>query len=221
MITPIEKKDADIEEVFTRLSGAGMSASEETIYKAVGVLRYSRGSYADAADSLEHHLRKTGHPEYEPWLELAWSHLKRKKFTEALAFAREAATRAPEHPRIRRVEAAALYALGQKREGIAMLENQVNRGADQTFRLAVMKSGVGEHEQAIALARAALQLRDNLWIAWRLIGEVEISRKRYTAAASAFFNALAIEPDDDRNRDGIVKSLTALGRADEAADYGK
>ncbi len=196
-----------------------MTESEQTIYKAIGILRYSRGSYAAAANSLERHLLENGHAAFEPWLELAWSHLKRRNYANALKYAREAAERVPDHPKVMRIEAAARYALGEKPNGIAILEGQIDRGAEQTFRLAVMKSGTGEDEQAIALARTALEQRDNLWIAWRLIGEIELRRERYDAAATAFFKALAIEPDDDRNRNGVVASLDALGRVMEAEDY--
>ena len=50
----------------------------------------------------------------------------------------------------------------------------------------------------------------------RLIGEIELRRGRYEEARSAFARAIAIEPDDERNRKGLVSALEKLGRMTEA-----
>lgn len=219
LLAPVAKRDADIEEVFARLDGVAMSETEETIYKAVGVLRYTRGRYQPAADSLETLLRNQGHGAFEPWMELAESHLKRRSYRAALEIVREAKARAPEHPKIAEIEATALYSLGQRQQAIGLVEGALGPDAEQLYRLGVMKLGVGDKAAALALARRALELRDNLWVAWRMIGEIRAQQDQHERAASAFAHALAIEPDDDRNREGIVNSLTALGRLDEVEDY--
>ncbi len=219
LIAPIEKEDADIEEVFARLGGAQMSADEQLIYKAVGVLRYTIGRYEPAAKRLQVALAKSDHAHFEPWLDLADSHLKRRDPQAALAIAREAKKRSPDHPKIAGIEASALYQLGRKQEAISLLEERKDINAVLIRRLAVMKAGLGEYEEALALAGKALELRNNLWTAWRLIGEIEIERGNYQQAVGAFANGLAIEPDDDRLRDGIVKALSTLKNGDRVIDY--
>lgn len=219
LLAPIEKRDADIEEVFARLDGFAMSEIDETIYKTVGVLRYTRGRYQPAAESLEALLRNHGYDAYEPWMELAESHLKRRNYAAALDIVREAKSRAPDHPKIAEIEANALYSIGKKQEAISLVEAGLRPDAEQLYRLGVMKLGVGDKGAALALARRALELRDNLWVAWRMIGEIRVQQNQHDLAANAFARALAIEPDDDRNREGMINSLTALGRQDEAEDY--
>lgn len=219
LLAPIEKADPDIEEVFARLVDMEMPADEQSIYKAAGVIRYTLGRYEPAVRHLERKLTETGHAHFEPWLDLAESHLKRRDPEAALEIARQAKKRSPDHPKIIGIEASALYQLGNREEAIELLESKGDLNAVLTRRLAVMKYGLGEYDQALALAHKALKMRDNLWVAWRLIGELENKRGRHREAVEAFANGLAIEPDDDRLREGINKALSALGEVEKLQEY--
>ncbi|MEZ5812098.1 MAG: cytochrome c3 family protein [Rhizobiaceae bacterium] len=219
LIAPIEKKDVDIEAVFIRLGAEALSENEQTIYKAIATLRYSNHRYEPAAQRLEELLAADGGDRFEPWLELAESRLHQRDFQAAVASAREAAARAPDHPGPVAVRASALFSLGKKREAIALLEERPLDDAIMMFRLAAMQADTGRLEDALATAHKALGMRENLWVAWRLVGDIEAARGRHEMAADAFHAALAIEPDDERARSGLVRALNELGRWGEAGDY--
>lgn len=221
LIAPIEKKDVEIEEVFIRLGHEALGEDERTIYKAIGALRYANRKYEPAARRLRELLAADGSDHFEPWLELAESQLHQHDFEAAITSARQAAERAPDHPGPVAIEASALFSLGRKPEAIALLEEKPLTDALVIFRLAAMQADVGRLEEALTTAHKALAMRENLWVAWRLVGDIEAARGRHERAAEAFYAALAIEPDDERTRAGLIASLKSLGRLDEAAAYGR
>lgn len=222
LVAPITKRETDVSEVFIREPPADLTPDEEVIDKAIAVLRYTSGRADYAADALAKRLEKSLASELEPWLELGGSRERTHDFTAALAAAEAAGRIAPENPKARERKAVALYGLGRTDEAIAAMKALLADNPalpEQRYQLATMLRAHGDLDAAVTEARRALTDRDNLWIAWRLIGEIEQARARPAPAADAFAKALAIEPDDPRSIAGIADALEALGRPEEAARY--
>jgi Flp pilus assembly protein TadD len=222
LVAPVEKKDTEVADVFIPDPDSGLSKDEQVIYKAVAVLRYTAGTAEYAADVLADLLQADDLPDFEPWLELAGSRIKSRKFEAALGALRKAEELAPNHPKIREFTAVAKYGLGDTKAAIAIMDGLLAAHPKlpvQRYQLAMMHRDLGDLETAIRQARAAITDRRNLWIAWRMIGEIEQERGNLNEAEDAFSRALAIEPDDPHSRDGLVAVLEALGKPAEAARY--
>jgi tetratricopeptide (TPR) repeat protein len=222
LVAPIEKRDTEVTDVFIRDPHSGLGRDEQVIYKAVAVLRYTLGTADYAADALDRLLRKTGLAAVEPWLELAESRVKSRDFDAALSAAEEAARRAPAHPKVRDLKAVAVLGRGDTKAAVALMQALLSDHPElpeQRYQLAVMHRADGDDEAALREARRAIASRHNLWIAWRLVGEIEQERGHAAEAADAFATALSIEPDDPRASAGMVAALEALGKADAAARY--
>ncbi|WP_321342678.1 tetratricopeptide repeat protein [Breoghania sp.] len=222
LTAPLEKRVNEVAGIEMLRAHAGLSDQEALMARAMGVLQYTVGKAGYAADALASVLDAAPMRYFEPWYALADSHMKRRDFAGALEPIAQAILRAPKHPRLRAMEAVALYATGRTALGLSRMEALV-KGRDDLpqahYQLAVMYRDQGRTDDAIAMARKALAARFNMWTAHRLIGEVEMERGNWQAAEDAFRQALVIEPDAARPRKGLVSALEKLGRSEEAALY--
>lgn len=223
-LAPVEKKDPEIEEIDLLTDDHGLEPDEAVMMKAIAVLRATGGRSSHAVFRLGQLLQTNPHPEFEPWYELASALLKRGEYKIALQAIEQAQSRTSPHARLNEMQAVALFSSGDQEEGISALRDILALDPDQAmvrYRLAVMLMRIGKSEDATIEARKVLDLRHNHWPAWRLIGEIAVGEERYGDAVEAFKNAAAIEPEDQRVRDGLIASLKALGRSVEAARYGE
>ncbi|MEI2386330.1 cytochrome c3 family protein [Breoghania sp. JC706] len=222
LTAPIDKRVTEVAGVEMLDPHAPVPQDEALAARAMAVLDYTGGKAGYAADALAVLLARAPSRHFEPWYALAESRFRAADFRGALDPLAQAILRAPHHPRLRAMEAVALYGTGRKALGLQRMEALL-AGRDDLplarYQLAVMYRSEGRMDDAIAAARQALAARFNLWMAWRLIGEIELERGNAEAAADAFKAALAIEPDAERVSEGLVSALERLGRAGEAGLY--
>ncbi|PTW62394.1 cytochrome c3-like protein [Breoghania corrubedonensis] len=218
----IDKRVTEVAGVEMLDPHAAIPADEALAARAMAVLDYSGGKAGYAADALATLFARAPSRHFEPWYALAESLFRRADFKGALDPLAQAILRAPGHPRLRAMEAVSLYGVGRKALGLQRMEALLAGRTDlplARYQLAVMYRSEGRMDDAIAAAHKALAARFNLWMAWRLIGEVELERGNAGPAADAFKAALAIEPDAERVSEGLVSALMRLGREREARLY--
>jgi predicted CXXCH cytochrome family protein len=222
LLAPIAKESAEVTEIYLKDPEADLTPDEALLHKAMAILHYSSWNADYAADAIWRTLKRDPGSRFEPWHDLAKSLVAGKRYSDALSVVEEAEKRAPGHPEILEMLGLSKFGSGDKEGGIAVLKDLLAKNpslADPHYNLAVLLVDSGDADAAIGELRTALSLRDNMWTAWRLIGDIESRRNNHEAAAEAYRAALAIEPDAPRPRKGLVAALEKLGRMEDAARY--
>jgi tetratricopeptide (TPR) repeat protein len=223
LLAPIEKVPATVTGVRPMEPKPGdLDGDLELVHTTMAILHYTSWSADYAAEALRRVLERDPGVHFEPWLTLGKSLVTDRRYAEAAGPLLEADRLVPGHPEVRELLALARFGAGNREGGIATLEELLETDAnlvDARYNMAVLRYDSGDLEGAIDDAHAALRLRDNHWTAWRLIGDVERERGNLEEAASAYAQALAIEPAAPRPREGLIAVLEELGREKEAQRY--
>ena len=141
------------------------------------------------------------------------------KLAEAEAACREAATIAPEDPKVLHLSGIVAHQSGD----VARADELVTRAlaarpGDKTFHnsLGIVRLVQGRHEEAVAAHRRAVELDPGFPEGHFNLGNALAAAGRHEAALAAFDAALDLRPDHVPARLNIGSSLVALGRLDAA-----
>jgi tetratricopeptide (TPR) repeat protein len=221
-VARIAKQQAEVVEVRLFEASADLDLDGRKIVNRMAILGYSGGRADYANRDLQEVLRRAPGADYEPWLELAESFVALGDLASATEALQQVLARDPGNVAGREISAIIRFRSGDPQGAIADLETalaEYPRNAKMQFNVAAMRAAVGENATALIAAHKTLDLNASFWPAWQLIGKLQAALGDDTAAAEAFYHALAIEPDAPNARSGLIAALDALGRQDEAEYY--
>lgn len=221
-VARIAKEQAEVVEVRLFEASADLDLDARKIVNRMAILAYSGGRADYATNDLQEVLRRAPVSDYEPWLKLAESFVALGDLANATEAVQQVLARDPGNVLAREIAAITRFRSGDPQGAIADLEailSEYPRNAKVQFNIAAMRAALGENATALVDARKTVELNPVFWPAWQLIGKIQGAVGDNTAAAEAFYHALAIEPGAPAARSGLVTALDTLGRRAEADPY--
>ena len=181
-------------------------------------LRFTDKKFDDAIADLRLVLRKQPNND-KALLLLAQSYLRKNDLTLAKDTYRRLLEVAPDSPDGLQ-QLAVLYA-GNKEyaEAEALLRKRLAKQPDDLItsgRLVEVLMAQGEAAKAEAEARRMVALTNQVGVGDFSLGRVLAQKKDYNAASDAFRKSVAARSDDPLPLEGLVRSLLAAGKQDEA-----
>jgi tetratricopeptide (TPR) repeat protein len=207
-----------------RLRGGGDASARDMamLLPPLGFAYLKRGQYERAIDVFEQ-ARALTPLDQSLVVYLVQANIAARRYTQATALAAEARADRPNDVRLARLEAEALIKGGKAKQGFQVLEDLVERRADNPTAYVALAEAYGEARRRSDAVRVLRDARgrfpEDTSIPFRL-GAVLEEDKRFDEAEAAFRDAIAMDPEFAPALNYLGYMLAERGeRLDESVAY--